>query len=360
MVLGMFALAAEVVLRIRHATVLEELSEKAGADRDLVMRGVDDQRLIYGYNPDHEVVNEHGYIGINWTKDKPDGVYRIVVIGDSVAAGQGASWNNKFAWILERKLNEAVVGGHRYEVYLMAVTGYSTAQELVVMDEHAMQWNPDLVLWSYVLNDPAHPVYHDANGELGVYYHRPRSHVMRAIAQAGFGAREKMLVKRHVPKGTDPNHWNWHRMLHACYWPQISENIREIGRISKEHQVPTVFAIHPIFSPGRDFDNYPYKRLHNELRKLARDEGKIIPIDLLYAYEGHSQEDVRLHTENDPAQNGYYDPWHYNDLGHELAAELLFEFLSKGITEGFESIRRGYPPPKVSPSLPAPAVSETE
>ena len=52
-------------------------------------------------------------------------------------------------------------------------SGYSTSQELVILEDEAFQYNPDLVMWSYVLNDPAHPVYHNANGELGCFWYTP-------------------------------------------------------------------------------------------------------------------------------------------------------------------------------------------
>ena len=36
-----------------------------------------------------------------------------------------------------------------------------------MLEDHALQVAPDLLVWSYVMNDPAHPVYHNANGDIG-------------------------------------------------------------------------------------------------------------------------------------------------------------------------------------------------
>ena len=44
------------------------------------------------------------------------------------------------------------------EVILLACTGYSTSQELVLLRNETFQYQPDLVLWCYVLNDPADPL----------------------------------------------------------------------------------------------------------------------------------------------------------------------------------------------------------
>jgi len=375
LVLAVFFVVCEVFLRSRHAADVQALTEKYEADRQLVFQKSDRPGRIYQYNPEHVTSNKHGYLGHDWEEEKAEGVYRIVVIGDSVAAGQGADWGQQYAWQLEEKLNAVAPSllehlgptaattspDKRFEVLLLAVTGYSTVQELAVFEQDAYRYDPDLVIWSYVLNDPAHPVYHDASGELARYFYKPKSHLLDAMAKTAFGIREKRRIRARAPAGKEweGNYssivegqglmpWNWHKLLAAVYEDEIQDEILQIRKISqaKAPNVPVIFAIHPIFHDIYDFDHYAFKKLTNELRKFARDKAKLIPVDLRYAYEGLNQDDVRIQTEKDPATNGYFDPWHINNLGHELVADFLTDFISKGLTDGWDSVRKGIPAPK--------------
>lgn len=63
------------------------------------------------------------------------------------------------------------------------------------MEKEAGKYSPDLIIWSYVLNDPAHPVYQDANGELGRYFYSPRIHLVDFIQKKLLIYRKKVWLK---------------------------------------------------------------------------------------------------------------------------------------------------------------------
>jgi lysophospholipase L1-like esterase len=82
---------------------------------------------------------------------KQPGVLRILILGDSVAAGQGvARFEDTFPALLERELN---AGGLASEVISFAVTGYNTQQEVAMLAAKGLAFEPDLVLVAYCLND---------------------------------------------------------------------------------------------------------------------------------------------------------------------------------------------------------------
>ena len=62
-----------------------------------------DPRLIYTYRPNTCGANAQGYSDMDYPYDKSPASYRIVIIGDSVAAG--LSKTEKFGKILEQQLN---------------------------------------------------------------------------------------------------------------------------------------------------------------------------------------------------------------------------------------------------------------
>lgn len=85
---------------------------------------------------------------------KPPGVYRIVVLGDSVAAGLHVERNQDvFPPILERLLGEA---GLHAEVINLAVSGYNTQQEVEMLREKGLQYHPDLVVLAYTMSSREH------------------------------------------------------------------------------------------------------------------------------------------------------------------------------------------------------------
>ena len=103
--------------------------------------------------------NRLGYRDRDRPAEKPAGTFRVVVLGDSIAAGWGIGRTaDVFPALLERRL--AAAGGRgepRVEVLNFAVAGYNTAQEVATLAGRALAFDPDLVLLAYCLNDRREP-----------------------------------------------------------------------------------------------------------------------------------------------------------------------------------------------------------
>ena len=97
-------------------------------------------------------INEYGFRGPVVPREKPDGVFRIVGLGDSVMFGNGVHDGEEFLQVMARKLNEAGLTS-RVEVVNMAVSGYNTAMEVAFFERVGLAWSPDLVLIDFVPND---------------------------------------------------------------------------------------------------------------------------------------------------------------------------------------------------------------
>ena len=262
--------------------------------------------LIYTYKPNGISTNSQGYIDFEYEMCKPSDVFRIVVVGDSVAAGQQVQLTESFPKLLERKLNRESTG-RKFEVVVLARSGYSTCQELILLENEAFDYDPDLILWSYVLNDPANPLYHASNGDLVLMY-RPKVHLAYLLSRAWVGFSDAMAA-RDGPE-------EFHRRLHHIYWDQVSEHLGQIGKLCEKNSVACAFVIHPLFEEEREFDQYGFSSLHEKLADIAL-ESKLTPIDLYDAYKDHGSKDLGFSE----------DPWHPNKLGHELAAEFLYQQL---------------------------------
>jgi len=84
--------------------------------------------------------------------DKPDGVYRIAVLGDEYSEAFDVPIQRTWWWQLPRAL-QACAPSRPVEVLNFAVGGYGTAQELVMLQTTAVRYQPDLVLLQFAPND---------------------------------------------------------------------------------------------------------------------------------------------------------------------------------------------------------------
>jgi hypothetical protein len=84
--------------------------------------------------------------------DKPEGVYRIAVLGDEYSEAFEVPIQRTWWWQLPRAL-QACASPRPVEVLNFAVGGYGTAQELVMLQTTAMRYQPDLVLLQFSPND---------------------------------------------------------------------------------------------------------------------------------------------------------------------------------------------------------------
>jgi lysophospholipase L1-like esterase len=92
-------------------------------------------------------INSAGFRGPEIRREKPAGVFRVAVIGDSFTIGLDVPDEQIFTHLLEKRLNgNPCVRGQRVEVLNFGVGGYGTLQELMVLRKHALAYRPDLVL----------------------------------------------------------------------------------------------------------------------------------------------------------------------------------------------------------------------
>ncbi len=91
-------------------------------------------------------VNSAGLIDQEYSPKKPEGVYRILVLGDSFTEGLRVPMDAAFHSILEQNLNAA---GKRVEVINGGVAGWGTDQELLFYREMGRKYEPDMVLLAF-------------------------------------------------------------------------------------------------------------------------------------------------------------------------------------------------------------------
>jgi lysophospholipase L1-like esterase len=308
-------LGLEVAGRVRHARDLRERVPRVG--QEPCLRRSAHPELIYEFIPHRCGNNAAGYPDDEHELKKPDPRFRIVVIGDSIAQGLEVAREERFASLLQTGLNRP--GGRRVEVIVLARAGYSSEQELYLLEHEAFAYQPDLIIWSYCLNDPAHPIFHDANGGLGKALAQPVSYAAQWIEEAFYLARERWNGRRCPSE--------YHQLLHCVYWDRVVDVVGRLAATQARTKVPIVFLVHPVFETGRerpssapggwaepfpDFQHYPLEALHRRLVALAEADGLMV-VDGLDAYRAFRTEDLKTHA----------DAWHPNARGHAVLANHL-------------------------------------
>ena len=95
--------------------------------------------------------NALGLRGDETTREKPPGVFRILGLGDSYTFGSGVRREHLFLERLEARFADDT--GMRIEVLNLGIPGFTTWQEVALLEHVGVGFDPDLVLISFVMND---------------------------------------------------------------------------------------------------------------------------------------------------------------------------------------------------------------
>ncbi|MBI5852353.1 MAG: SGNH/GDSL hydrolase family protein [Planctomycetes bacterium] len=101
------------------------------------------------------VIGAHGFRSPPVATPRPDDVYRVLIVGDSVAFGWGVAEADAFPRVMERELNAAPLrsGKRRVEVIAAAVPGWGMPHYLRFVEAQGRAWQPDVVIVTLINND---------------------------------------------------------------------------------------------------------------------------------------------------------------------------------------------------------------
>ena len=96
-------------------------------------------------------INTRGYRDLERTIPRPEGVRRLVCLGDSFTWGIGVLFDDTWPQRVERLL--ARERGERWEAVNLGEPGLNTVQEAAKLASEGFAYQPDVVVVGYVLND---------------------------------------------------------------------------------------------------------------------------------------------------------------------------------------------------------------
>jgi lysophospholipase L1-like esterase len=143
---------AEIVLRI-YIDMFALRSN--GSEESRLLQGIPGSDRVYGMLPGLAPpikTNSFGFRGREITLAKPAGVFRILMLGDSITYGNSVNWDETFSYRLEERLNNTRAAP-RFQVLNLGVSGYNTSQELATLRELGLKFAPDVIVLNVCLND---------------------------------------------------------------------------------------------------------------------------------------------------------------------------------------------------------------
>jgi D-alanyl-lipoteichoic acid acyltransferase DltB (MBOAT superfamily) len=226
----------------------------------------------------------------------PD-TYRIALTGPSFVMGSGVANDEVFEGLLEDRLNREHAGSPyaRYEILNFAVPGYSALQELMVLEQDGLSFQPDALFFIAHQREEEAVVMYLAD-RISAGAELPYPDLMELAHRAGLeaGATKAEAERRLHPVGAEILSWTYRRIVET----------------SRAHGILPVW----IFVPT--LENPLRQETVVQLARLAEESGFIV-LDLSDAYEQQDLESLVV---------AYWDR-HPNAEGHRLLADRLYQAL---------------------------------
>ena len=262
----------------------------------------------------HYEINSKGLRDYEYTYEKPEGVFRILVLGDSVALGYGVEMEDSFPKLLEKSLNS--VKQNRYQVINAAVAGYNTIQERNYLQEDGLRYSPDLVIVIFLSNDITSRLSCGVvrNGMLVEQNALPLPlYIKRILRKSAFyhfvAYRYKATIRaksRYDYKEEDRvNRMNKH-------WPKCKQSVKNMIELAKSNNIKLIFIFYP--SPV-EITTEP---LSKKMLFSLLEDNKINFIDLSPLLKQEMQF-RRVYLKSDSI--------HPNQKTHQLIAQTIYNYL---------------------------------
>jgi GDSL-like Lipase/Acylhydrolase family len=148
-----------------RSSISHRTEDDRATDREVALRGIvvpnPSDKIIYELEPNRTAkfrgqivtMNSFGMRSPEISREKPNGVKRVAVLGDSYAFGWGVEQERVFSRWMEKDLNAGAPSGQRAEVLNFGVPGYATFQEVAAFYEKGASFNPDVVVVYFIKND---------------------------------------------------------------------------------------------------------------------------------------------------------------------------------------------------------------
>lgn len=167
--------------------------------------------------------NQHGLRDHPHTLAKPPNTYRIAVLGDSFTEATQVEIDETFCQIAEKHLNKCgfAGGGQKVQVLNFGVSGFGTAQQLLMLQNYVWQFEPDMIVLAFF---PDNDVRNNSK-TLEPFKNRPFYELVDG---------ELMLDRSGL---TDPDRENFHASAWIRFKDALIRRVRLLGVLYQAKQL---------------------------------------------------------------------------------------------------------------------------
>lgn len=279
---------------------------------------VQDGKVVYKYN-------SAGFRDEDHSTEKPSGVTRLVVIGDSVTEGSGVRQEELFSSYLQSLL------GSTYEVINLGMSGLNTPQEVHLLEVEGLKYRPDVVLMNFVLNDcdffselqAAERFQNEKDTKIGLFGDiavDPRLkrwlkssalvHFVRARVEYIIG-----IVTGKEEKG-----------YYAALWGnpgcrnRVADGFNALQKLQQQYRFSVHILIWPLLI---NYDRYEFSHVHEWVKGIAEERG-FKALDLQPVFASRWYRDLQVTAE---------DNVHPNGVGHQLTAQTYVDWAAASLNK---------------------------
>ncbi|OQY46928.1 MAG: hypothetical protein B6242_06210 [Anaerolineaceae bacterium 4572_78] len=265
-------------------------------------------------------INLHGIRDVVHSFEKPEGTYRILSLGDSVAFG----WENGLEDTYTKQI-ETMAHGDGYvntETINAGIMGWDLPIERAYLEETGLKYDPDVIIVEVTVHNDIYPQRYTVPSPSMAKWLRDNTYSW------GFASHISRKMKENIgtlhAEASSNSIYPFPLDKHDIQWDEfIRTPIREMARLATENNAEFIVVIFPTDAQVQSID-YP-TTAQSVIKDLESDGIQVL--DLLPVYRTVYQQ---LDTQPNELNPLFADATsHPSALGHSLAAEAIYEMLMK-------------------------------
>lgn len=269
-------------------------------------------RIVYSFN-------SSGFRDVDHEVENPRGVRRIVVVGDSVTEGLGVQFEEIFSRVLQDRLGPGV------EIISLAQGGLNAPQEIHLLEQVGLRYEPDTVIINFVLNDcdfatslrKARAYMDNQDSRIRLFFDMPFDPRLKRKLKSSallYFVKERMENVRARLLGVPKSGYFSRIWGKSANREKVVQAFDRLAKLRDDGDFAVVVVIWPILI---DYSRYELAEVHRWIETQALQFGFDV-VDLLPSFSELDHRKLKIAVE---------DSVHPNALGHRKAVEGLLDEL---------------------------------